>query len=182
MAITLTSNGYIINSGSEVTSKAAKLNTYKSGENGSRQNIPNHSGSGTTIMWEALTNFTKKTSTSTIVIEGSCIGMDDYSHPYGGTSITLTHSDGTVYEKYVGTAYTSNSGGNHAIIWWMCAYFTGSDLGNKTGDFDVKWGYGRYDNGGGPDKPWETYWNWDSNDDSRAYPQGSHTAVYELES
>ena len=182
MAITLTANGFRINNGTEVTSKTGSVSTLKTNENSTRQTIPNHSGAGTTYMWEAHTNFTKKTSTSTIVVEGSCIGMDDYSHPYGGTSITLVHSDGTEYQKYVGTAYTANTGGNHAIIWWVSAFFTGSDLGNKTGDFDVKWGYGAGNNSGGPDKPWETYWNWDVNEDSRAYQQGSHTVVYELES
>lgn len=180
MAITLTANGWRINSGTEVTAVQSAVNTYESGENGTRQNINMQTATDQReMMWECVSNFTKKTSSSAIIIEGSTVGMDDYSHPYGGTIIRVRHSDGTIYDKTWGTAYIANTGGNHVIIWFTTAWFSGGELGNKTGDFDVFWGYGS--NSGGSNKPWEQEWNWNSSEDGRAQQQGSHTAVYELE-
>ena len=180
MAITLTANGWRINSGTEVTAPSGqKMKTYMSGENHTRQTIPDQSGSSKYMMWEPVTNFTKKSSSTGILIEGSTVGMDEYSHPYGGTLIRCRHSDGSTYEKTWGTAYIANSGGAHVVLWFTTAWFSGGDLGNKTGDFDVFWGYGSNSSGG--NRPWEQEWNWNVNEDSRAQQQGSHTAVYELE-
>lgn len=178
MAITLTSNGYIINSGAEVTGSTSKVKTYQRGENSVRQTIPDQSGSSKHMMWEAATNFNKKSSSSLIVIEGQCVGMDEYSHPYGGTLCRVRHSDGTEYDKTVGSVYLPNSSGAHVILWHLTLAYTGSDLGDKTGDFDVFWGYGG--NTGG-NRPWRQEWNWNHNEDDRAQQQGSHTAIYEIE-
>lgn len=180
MAITLTANGYRIDSGSEVTSSATLVSGYECGQNDTRQNIPDHSGSGTTHMWESVANFNKKSSTSMIVIEGQCVGMDEHSHPYGGTTIRVRHSDGTNYEKYCGSVFIPNTGGSHVVLWHISLAFLGSELGSKTGDFDIIWGYGAANNSGAH-KPWEQEWNWNNNEDGRAYQQGSHTAVYEIE-
>ena len=65
MAITLTANGYQINSGTEVTGNQTKVNTYMSGENSARQNISDQTSTDQRhMMWECVTNFTKKTSIS----------------------------------------------------------------------------------------------------------------------
>ena len=180
MAITLTANGYQINSGTEVTSPAAKVNTYACGEYHNREGIQNTVSGSIMDMWQAVPNFNKKTSTSGIVIEGNTVGMDAYSHPYGGTMIRCRHSDGTWYAKQAGSVYFGQDDGDQVILWHMTTYFTGAELGNKTGDFDVFWSHGA-GNGGGGDKPWEGYWNWNNNEDGRAQQQGSHTAVYEIE-
>ncbi len=180
MAITLTSNGYIINSGAEVTGPVAKVNTYECGENHTRQNPPMTAANVVLNMWEALTNFNKKSSTSGIVIEGNTVGMDAYSHPYGGTMLRVRHSDGTYYYKEAGSVYFGQDDGNEVILWHFTSYFTGAELGNKTGDFDIFWSHGA-GNGAGNDEPWEQEWNWNSNEDGRAQQQGSHTAIYEIE-
>ena len=180
MAITLTANGYQINSGPIITAAASKVNTYERGENHTRQGISDTSGNTVMNLWEAVTNFTKKTSTSGIVIEGNTVGMDAYSHPYGGTMIRLRHSDGTWFAKQAGSVYFGQDDGEQVILWHMTTFFTGAELGNKTGDFDVFWSH-LAGNGQGGDKPWEQEWNWNSNEDGRAQQQGSHTAVYEIE-
>ena len=180
MAITLTANGYRINSGSEVTGSTKTVNTYECGVNNTRQSIPGHNGSGTTIMWETVTNFTKKSSTSMIVIEGQCVGMDEHSHPYGGTTVRCTHSDGSIYEKYIGSVFIPNTDGSHVVLWHLSLSFLGNELGSKTGNFTINWGYGAGDNSGAH-QPWHQEWNWNSNEDGRAQQQGSHTAVYEIE-
>ena len=180
MAITLTANGYQINSGPIITAPAAKVNTYECGEYHNREGINQTSSGNVMNMWEPVTNFNKKTSTSGIVIEGNTVGMDAYSHPYGGTMIRLRHSDGTWYAKQAGSVYFGQDDGNQVILWHMTAFFTGAELGNKTGDFDIFWSHLAGNNQGG-DEPWEQEWNWNSNEDSRAQQQGSHTAVYEIE-
>lgn len=180
MAITLTANGYQINSGPIITAAASKVNTYERGENHTRQGISDTSGNTVMNLWEAVTNFTKKTSTSGIVIEGNTVGMDAYSHPYGGTMIRLRHSDGTWFAKQAGSVYFGQDDGEQVILWHMTTFFTGAELSNKTGDFDIFWSH-LAGNGQGGDKPWEQEWNWNSNEDGRAQQQGSHTAVYEIE-
>ncbi len=181
MAITLTANGYRINNGTEISAQADKVKTYNCGENSTRQQLSTTSGS-IEMPWEAVTNFTKKSSTSSIVIEGNMVGMDAYSHPYGGTMIRFRHSDGTFYEKQNGTLYCPSNDGNETVMWWCTGYFTANELGNKTGDFDMFWSHAASNVGGDTGhKPWETWWNWNSNEDGRAYQQGSHTAIYEIE-
>ena len=181
MAITLTSNGYIINSGSEVTGQADKVKTYNCGENSTRQGIGRTTNGNIEMPWEAITNFNKKSSTSGIVVEGNMVGMDAYSHPYGGTMIRIRHSDGTFYTKQNGTLYSPSNDGNQTVMWWCTTYFTAAELGNKTGDFDMLWSHAAQNLGDTGHEPWEGQWNWNSNEDSRAYQQGSHTAVYEIE-
>ena len=181
MAITLTSGGYQINSGSIITSPAAKVNTYACGEYHNREGIQTTSSGSVMDMWQAVPNFNKKTSTSGIVIEGNTVGMDAYSHPYGGTMIRCRHSDGTFYAKQAGSVYFGQDDGNQVILWHMTAYFTGSELGNKTGDFDVFWSHAAVSLSDAGHEPWEQEWNWNSNEDGRAFQQGSHTAVYEIE-
>ena len=70
MAITLTANGYRINNGTEITDSSGKVKTFNVGENSTRQSISQTSG---TIenMWECVTNFNKKSSTSVIILEGN---------------------------------------------------------------------------------------------------------------
>jgi len=180
MAITLTANGYQINSGSIITSPSTKVKTYACGEYHNREGIQQTSSGSVMDMWQAVPNFNKKSTTSGIVIEGNTVGMDAYSHPYGGTMIRCRHSDGTWYAKTPGSVYFGQDDGNQVILWHMTTYFTGAELGNKTGDFDVFWSH-LSNSGGGGDKPWEQEWNWNSNEDGRAQQQGSHTAVYEIE-
>ncbi len=181
MAITLTANGYRINSGTEITAQADKVKTYNVGENSTRQGINQTSG---TIMdmWECVTNFNKKSSTSQIVLEGNTVGMNAYSYPYGGTMLRFRHSDGTYYRKQIGSLYVPSEEGGNTVLWWWTALLTASELGNKTGDFDIFWSHSASNIGGDTGhQPWETYWNWNSNEDARSYQQGSHTAVYEIE-
>ena len=182
MAITLTANGYRINNGTEITDSSGKVKTFNVGENSTRQSISQTSG---TIenMWECVTNFNKKSSTSVIVVEGNTVGFDAYSYPYGGTMLRFRHSDGTYYRKQIGSLYVPSEEGNHTVMWWWTGCMTASDLGNKTGDFDVFWAHSASNIGGDTGhQPWNQQWNWNSNEDSRAYQQGSHTAVYEIES
>ena len=180
MAITLTANGYQINSGPIITAPAVKVNGYECGVYSNRETINDSTSNTVMNMWEAVTNFNKKTSTSGIVIEGNTVGMDAYSHPYGGTMIRCRHSDGTWYAKQPGSVYFGQDDGDQVILWHMTTFFTGAELGNKTGDFDIFWSHLSVSGAGG-DKPWEQEWNWNSNEDGRAKQQGSHTAVYEIE-
>lgn len=176
MATVLTSAGVTINGTS--LSSAAKSLTYATAVNSSRQGIGQQSGSSFNAMWNPV-SFSKKTSSSTILVQGQCIGMDAYSYPYGATAIRLRHSDGTDYRKYAGSQYTHNGDGAQTVYWKINVYFTGSDLGNKTGTFNVYWEYGDR-NGGGGNKPWETQWNWNSNEDGRAQQQGSTCTILEV--
>ena len=181
MAITLTANGYRINNGTEISTQADKVKTYNCGENSTRQSINTTSGV-IENMWECVTNFNKKSSTSVIVVEGNTVGFDAYSYPYGGTMLRFRHSDGTYYRKTIGTLYVPSEEGNHTVMWGWTGCMTASDLGNKTGDFDVFWAHSASNIGGDTGhQPWNQQWNWNSNEDSRAYQQGSHTAVYEIE-
>jgi len=181
MAITLTSGGYQINSGSVISSPAAKVNGYACGVYSNREGIQTTSSGSIMDMWQAVPNFNKKTSTSGIVIEGNTVGMDAYSHPYGGTMIRLRHSDGTWYAKQPGSVYFGQDDGDQVILWHMTTFFTGAELGNKTGDFDVFWSHAAVSLSDAGHEPWEQEWNWNNNEDSRAQQQGSHTAVYEIE-
>ena len=96
--------------------------------------------------------------------------------------LRFRHSDGTYYRKTIGTLYVPSEEGNHTVMWWWTGCMTASDLGNKTGDFDVFWAHSASNIGGDTGhQPWNQQWNWNSNEDSRAYQQGSHTAVYEIE-
>ena len=63
----------------------------------------------------------------------------------------------------------------------MTTFFTGAELGNKTGDFDIFWSHAAVNLGDAGHEPWEQEWNWNNNEDGRAQQQGSHTAVYEIE-
>lgn len=181
MAITLTANGWQINSGTEVTGPTQKVKTYKNGENSTRQGIGFTSGS-ILHMWETVTNFSKKSTTSSILIEGNTVGMDAYSHPYGGTMFRIRHSDGTYYQKQAGSMYVPGDDGAQTVLWWWTSYFTAAELGNKSGDFDIIWAHSAVNiTGDTGHSPWEGQWNWNSNDDGRAFQQGSHTAVYEIQ-
>ena len=55
MAITLTSGGYQINSGSIITSPAAKVNTYACGEYHNREGIQTTSSGSVTVSYTHLT-------------------------------------------------------------------------------------------------------------------------------
>lgn len=173
---TLTANGIIIGS-SELTAPGKSF-TYGYAENNVRQGIPAQSGSSNATMWNPI-SFTKKDANSTIIIHGQCIGMDAYSYPYGATNIRVRHSDGTDYRKYAGSQYTHNADGAQTVYWKVNVYFTAAELNNKTGNFNIYWEYGDR-NGGGGNKPWETQWNWNSNEDNRAQQQGSTCHVLEV--
>tara|TARA_B100000131_G_scaffold233783_1_gene225684 strand:+ start:1257 stop:1805 length:549 start_codon:yes stop_codon:yes gene_type:complete len=181
MAITLTANGYQINSGPIITAPGALVKGYKCGEYSNRENIQQTTSGSIRDMWEAVPNFNKKSSTSGMLIEGNTVGMDAYSHPYGGTMIRCRHSDGTWYAKQAGSVYFGQDDGEQTILWHMTAFFTGAELGNKTGDFDIFWSHAAVSLSDAGHYPWEQEWNWNWNEDGRAQQQGSHTAVYELE-
>ncbi len=181
MAITLTANGYQINSGPIITAPGATVKGYKRGEYSNRENIQQTTSGSIRDMWEAVPNFNKKSSTSGMLIEGNTVGMDAYSHPYGGTMIRCRHSDGTWYAKQAGSVYFGQDDGEQTILWHMTAFFTGAELGNKTGDFDIFWSHAAVSLSDAGHYPWEQEWNWNWNEDGRAQQQGSHTAVYELE-
>lgn len=180
MPVTLNASGVELN-GVQISAPPAGL-TYKAAEYSTRQSI----GTSPTTIWDASsyflgsTGFTKKSSTSKIIVQGQCIGLDAYSYPYGGTHIRLRHSDGTDYYKHIGSQYTHNGDGAQTVFWKVNCYFTAANLGNKTGNFTVHWGYNN-GNGGSGDKPWESVWNFNSSDDGRSRQQGSTTSVIEVE-
>lgn len=173
---TLTANGIIIGS-SEVTAPAKSF-TYSYSEYSVRTSTGQQSGSSNFTIWTPIT-FTKKDANSVIIVQGQCIGMDAYSYPYGATNIRLRHSDGSDFRKYAGSQYTHNADGAQTVYWKINVYFTASDLGSRTGSFTVNWDYGDR-NGGGGNKPWETWWNWNASDDSRAFQQGSTCNILEV--
>lgn len=178
----VTINGVLLNSPpSSIGMRAGKYTT--------RQNPGQQTSSSYYNMWNAHSyfydtggfgsKFNKKASDTTVIVTGQCIGMDAYSYPYGGTALVLTHSDGTRYVRNIGSTYNHVGQGNHTVYWKATMAWTASDLGNKTGDFNVSWEYGA--SSGSGNEPWEGNWNPSSADgDSRTRPQGSTTAVYEL--
>lgn len=179
MAITLTANGYQINSGTEVTASTAAVNGYERGQYSSPEAMSDDSGQALYVRWEPVSNFNKSSNTSTMIVEGLMVGMYEHSHPYGGTCIALRHSDGTVYQKHAGTTFLPSTSGNHTVLWMFTVAWTASDVGNKTGDFDVLVGY--HSNSGSGNKPWRGRWNWNGNEDGRAHQQGSTIALTEVE-
>jgi len=188
MATVLGPNGITIN-GTLIDSPPTSIGVRAS-EYTTRQNPGRQSGSSYYNMWDThsyfhdITNFgnrfNKKASDTTIIVTGLCIGMDAYSYPYGGTACVLTHSDNTRYVRNVGSTYNHVAQGNHTVYWKINCAWTGSELGNKTGDFRITWEYGDY-GGGGNNEPWEGNWNPTTADgDSRVQQQGASTVVYEL--
>ena len=176
MPTKLTSTGIEINGVSQST--PAGSFTYSFSEYATRTAIGTQSGGSFATMWNPIA-FTKKTSSSKILVQGMCIGMDAYSYPYGATAIRLRHSDGTDYRKFIGSQYTHNGDGAQTVIWKVNCVWTGTELGSKTGVFNIYWDYGDASGSGG-NKPWETYWNWNASDDGRARQQGSTTTVMEV--
>tara|TARA_B100001996_G_C18657721_1_gene591848 strand:- start:1621 stop:2163 length:543 start_codon:yes stop_codon:yes gene_type:complete len=179
MAISLTANGYQINSGTEVTASSAAVNGYERGQYATPENMSEDTGSTLLVRWTPVENFNKKSASSTMVVEGLMVGMYEHSHPYGGTCIALRHSDGTVYQKHAGTTFLPSTSGNHTVLWMFTVAWTASDCGSKTGDFDVLVGY--HAASGSGNKPWRGRWNWNNSEDSRAQQQGSTIATMEIE-
>ena len=62
MAITLTANGYQINSGTEVTASTAAVNGYERGQYSSPEAMSDDSGQALYVRWEPVSNFNKSSN------------------------------------------------------------------------------------------------------------------------
>lgn len=175
MSVSLTSTGLVLNSAAQDKASSSLTTNFTKYDVRTSTAL---TASAKVTLWNSNT-FTKKLTSSRILVQGLALGLDAWSYPYGGTWIRLRHSDGTDYTKYVGSQYTHNGDGAQTVIWKVNVLCSAADLGNKSGSFSVHWEYWGINNGSG-DRPWESVWNWNSSDDARARQQGSTTTVMEV--
>lgn len=182
MTTTLTGTGITVDGVTQVAdSKVIQVNIAR---NSTRQEIPTNPSAGSPrIIWNAH-SFTRLLSDSLIRVEAHLKGYDDWSYPFYGTFVELVRPNGTTIKSFIGSTYQHHSwvnggrgGDNGQVNWWVKKAFTADAIGTATGSgFVIRYGYQR-GNGGGS-RPFRL-WNFNSNDDGRAYQQVSNSTLYE---
>ena len=160
--------------------RAEKVLNVHFNKNSTRQSIPTNSGNQ--YIWQGNT-FTRSTADSSIFVQASLKGHDDYSYPYYHTFVELRNQDGTKYTSVIGSMYihhvtTSGSGhqDNQHVNWTVRKMWTPSEIGsNFGGTWEIWYGYG----GPNSNRPF-VIWNPNSSDDSRGTQQYSTSTVWEF--
>lgn len=178
MAVSLTGTGVQFANGS-VQQQPGRIITYAYAENRTRQAISTQSGGSDYDLWYLTGVLARKRTDTAIRVRCFLPGVDAYSYPYYGTYVGIAAPDGTRYREYGGSSYHSNYQGNTSVYWTCDFVWYPANIQATAGNWSVFFGYGDSSSGGG-NKPWETYWNPNNNDDSRAWQQGTQAHIEEI--
>lgn len=169
MAITLNSNSITFSDGSTQISGDRLVNVTVSSNSTRNANVP----VANQVLWQH--NFTRILSNSDIRVTSHLPGTGAYCYPYFGTYCELVNPSGGTYRSYVGSNY------QHAwpaaeVNFWNDYMWTSNELSSETGTWSIR--YGWQHTGSGTCRIFNT-WNYNSNDDNRAFQQGSTSVVKE---
>ena len=173
MAVILdgTNNKITFPDGSDPTSTDVLIKvTY--GENNTRTSISpsyNH--------WRWSVPFSREKSDSDIRVSGMMVGHNNYCYPYYGTRCSLVAPNGTRYISTTGSNYFHTQYDNGNVPQWTEKMWLASELNNQTGSgWKAEFGWSNDD--GNNCRPFEM-WNYNSNEDSRAWQKGSTCVIRE---
>lgn len=183
MPTTITGNDITINGVSQIAdSKVVQVHVARNSTRNS--DIPQNPSAGVgAILWNAH-SFSRVLSNSLIRVEAHLKGYDDWSYPFFGTFVELVRPNGTTIKSFVGSSYNHHSwvnggrgGDNGQVNWWVKKAFTPAEIGIVTGSgFTIRYGYQASNEGG--NRPF-VRWNFNNNDDGRAFQQVSNSTLYE---
>lgn len=128
--------------------------------------------------WTAHT-YTRKRLDSAFHISGMMPGFNRFSYPYWATALRITRPDNSQFlvNNFVQYSQCPESEAVE-VTYWAEVYISATTLGSLSGTFTVQYGNSR--GAGASTDGWCEIMNPNTNDDGRAYQQGSTSFLEEI--